>query len=646
MDNKVLTEIKNVLGKCEKYLDENNEILKSKVQSDVLNMNEELISLLVNNEILNKTFFKNINGTLVFDKVSFSWTINSSEFLPNSFTAFKNKIGLVDENNNFIKQYSDVVLSFPYRDCVLEFDSTVEDEQRDEVYLNETLCKSDIDSIFEPKIFANAVKHTSAGNSDIDVFDDENLIIKGNNLISMRSLLPRYEGKIKFMYWDVLYNTNSDRVPYNDSFKRSSWLVMMKNRLEVAERLLSPDGVIVIQLDYNEQAYLKVLMDDIFKNGYVSMITVKTSSESGVKVNANKPIKTAEYLLMYCKNKEKFNYIHPRIKLNTYEKNYSYYVEDVNLEPSEWEIFNLKDKAAEFYNVAKSKLSNEQLLQFQIDNSERVFSVRDISDALKKYIKDNNIDKNSIYTYVTSTGKKTLLYKNGEVVFIKNKVIYENGKPYLSKMASDIWTDIAWDGIAGEGSTVLKNGKKPERLIHRLLGALTKQSDLVLDAYFGTGTTGAVAMKMGRKFIGLEQLDSHYNKSIARMEGVIKGDPTGVSKDVNWQGGGEFISCELLKQNELWIDLIKDAVENNIDVLYDEILNNPFVVNYKVDIDLMKTAATRDKFIELSLADKKKVLIALVDKNNLYVNYSDRDDKRLGVPEQDIKFSKSFYGEE
>lgn len=154
--------------------------------------------------------------------MSFSWTVNSSEFLPNSFTMFKNKIGLVDQKNELISHTEDVVLSFPYKDCVLEFDSTDENEQRDEVYLNETLCKNDIDCIFENKILSNAKLISQGQESEIVNYNGENLVIKGNNLISMHSLLPRFAGQIKLMYWDILYNTNNDKVPYNDKFKHSS----------------------------------------------------------------------------------------------------------------------------------------------------------------------------------------------------------------------------------------------------------------------------------------------------------------------------------------------------------------------------------------------------------------------------------------
>ncbi|MDY0140090.1 MAG: site-specific DNA-methyltransferase [Candidatus Izemoplasmatales bacterium] len=641
----LIDKLNNKIKEDDFFLDENSNILKEKVKTSVINLDDHLMSILLNDEEFKTAFFIEKNGILVFDKVKFSWIINNNKFLPDSYTSYKNKIGLTDLDGDFLKNKNDVVLSFPYKDCVLEFDSTKENEDREEVFLNETLSKDYIDTLLSPKVLEKALLHEKGGNKTIDRYDDENLIIKGNNLISLYSLLTRFEGRIKCMYWDILYNTNSDKVPYNDKFKHSSWLTMMKNRLEIAKKLLSKDGVIVIQLDYNEQAYLKVLMDEIFQDGYVSLITVKTSSESGVKVNANKPIKTSEYLLIYCKDKDNFTYKHPRVILDTYEKNYLNYVENVDSSYDDWIITSVREKASQVLKCHKNKLTAEQILQFQIDNADNIFSVRDISSSLKKMIVENDIDKNKIYLHFTSTGKKTLLYKNGEIVFLKNKVIEENGVKHLSKLASDIWTDISWDGIANEGGIVLKNGKKPEKLLLRLLESLTVENDLVLDAYFGTGTTGAVAMKMNRKFIGLEQLDSHYEKSIIRLEEVINGDTTGVSKEVSWNGGGSFVSCELSKYNENIINQIIESSNENIMHLYEEIINSSFLLNYKVDLVSVKEIKNVEEFNLFSLEEKKKILIDVLDKNILYVNLSEIDDESKEVTEVDKNFTRSFYGE-
>lgn len=259
----LIDKLNNKIKEDDYFLDENKEIIKEKVKTAALNLDDHLMSILLTDEEFKTAFFTERNGILVFDKVKFSWIISSSKFLPDSYTSFKNKLGLADIDGEFLKNKDDVILSFPFKDCILEFDSTDENEKRSEVFLNEIIAKETIDILLKPKAFVNPLKITKV-EKKISFFNDDNLVIKGNNLIAMYSLLHKYAGQIKCMYWDILYNTESDNVPYNDSFKHTSWLVMMKNRLEVAQKLLRKDnGVICIQCDDNEQAYLKVLMDEI-----------------------------------------------------------------------------------------------------------------------------------------------------------------------------------------------------------------------------------------------------------------------------------------------------------------------------------------------------------------------------------------------
>lgn len=630
----------DLLKSNERYLSEDENLLKANIYSDAMTMNKELIEILLKNEATREKFFVEINNNYVFDKQGFAWFVEEKEFLPDSYTKYSNKIGLTT-NGKFINQNNDVVIDFPFKDCVLEGGQTKEDQKRDEIFFNETIASDEISRMLSPKVFSNTKRYSvDKIEENVELFDNDNLIIKGNNLIAIASLLKRFEKRIKCIYIDVPYNTGSDSFGYNDNFNHSTWLVFMKNRLELLKKLLKDDGVIIVQVDYNEQAYLKVLMDEIFRNGYISMVTVKTSSESGVKVNANKPIKTSEYLLIYAMDKSKFTYIHPKIKLETYDNNYSYYVENVDDDYSKWCISNMKDKCADYLNKKKNDLSNEEILKFQIDNCDNIFSVRDISDSLKKYIKENNIDKNKIYQYITSTGKETLLYKNGEIVFVKNKIAEINGEKCLTKMASDIWTDIAWDGIAGEGNVVLKNGKKPERLLYRLISSMTDKEDIVLDAFFGTGTTGAVALKMNRRFIGIEQLDAHINLAVKRLKETIQGESTGVSRDVNWNGGGSFVYCELKENGQELVNYVLDANENSIDEIKEKIINDDRIISYITKNEIKKA----DKeFNNLSLEEKKKALITLIDKNKLYINYSDIDDMNYKVTEDEKSFTKSFY---
>lgn len=275
MDKNIFEIVEEVLKTREKYVSEDDKLLKAIVYSDVMTMNNELLSLLLSNEQIKERFFEKVDGTLVFDKQKFAWFIESKEFLPDSYTRYTNKIGLT-HNGDFISKLNDVVLDFPYKDCVLEGGQDKDDQKRKEIFYNETIASDEITKMLAPKVFTNAKRYTKDGIEENIAFDEnDNLIIKGNNLIVLSSLLKRYEGKVKCIYIDPPYNTGSDGFGYNDSFSYSTWLTFMKNRLELAQRLLSKDGLIFISIDSSRQnangivgtsalPYLNVLMDELF----------------------------------------------------------------------------------------------------------------------------------------------------------------------------------------------------------------------------------------------------------------------------------------------------------------------------------------------------------------------------------------------
>lgn len=625
----------------EYFLDENKEIIKEKIKTASLNLDEHLMSILLSDEEFKKAFFIESNGILVFDKVKFSWIISNNNFLPDSYTSYKNKIGLIDSNRDFLKNKDDVVLSFPFKDCILEFDSTDESENRSEVFLNEIIAKETIDILLKPKAFVNALKITKEEEKQLSSFNDDNLVIKGNNLISMYTLLPKYAGQIKCMYWDILYNTDSDNVPYNDSFKHTSWLVMMKNRLEVAQKLLRKDnGVICIQCDDNEQAYLKVLMDEIFgRDSFINCICVKSSEASGTKMAhvEKKFPKIKDYILIYKSNKDAVVKINPVKTDNTinikefagYAKYYSNIIENIEAPVEEWKIVPIREY------ITKNKIN--------VDLKDEVaLTMFKLQNATKVIYRTNNASFNK-YSFTTKTAKvispsgiEYIWWEGKQMLFLSD---------YTSSYLCDIWYDISTINLNKEGGVELKAGKKPEKLIGRILESFTDKNDLVLDAYFGSGTTGSVALKLNRRFIGLEQLDSHYEKCIKRLKNVIDGETSGISGDTKWNGGGSFTTFELAKYNYSLIEKINESNEDNIMEIYDLILNNPFYLNYKVDLNILRDNKSRDEFIELSNDDKKKLLIEILDKNLLYINYSDIEDEEKGLSDEDKSFTKSFYGE-
>jgi adenine-specific DNA-methyltransferase len=270
--------LETILKKDTRFFSKDNEtLLRNKVYESAVNMDTALIKLLLSNDETKSRFFTDVDGVLVFDKIAFGWVVNNHQFLPDSYTRFKNRIGLSDSNGELITASNDVVLSFPYKDCVLEGGQTKEDQKRDEVFYNSTLAPDEVDRLLYPKVLVGAKRYTTNGVEEGITFkDDDNLIIKGNYLLAISSLLKRFEGKINCIYIDVPYNTGSDGFSYNDKFNHSTWLVFIKNRLQIAKRLLSTKGSIFVQIDAFEEAYLKVLLDEIFgRDNFRNNITWK-----------------------------------------------------------------------------------------------------------------------------------------------------------------------------------------------------------------------------------------------------------------------------------------------------------------------------------------------------------------------------------
>lgn len=342
-------ELKNTLLKNSKYSEQNTEnpkLLRNVVIEDALNMNKELLHILLSNPKLKNHFFTDVDGVLVFDKNKFTWTIENKEFLPDSYTRFKQKIGLIDSNERFISSNNDVVLSFPYKDCVLEGGQTKDDQKRSEIFFNETLAPEDVDCLLAPKVFTNIKKYTKDGEEPVSSISlSDNLLIKGNNLLSLSSLLKRYQNKVKLIYIDPPYNTGSDDFRYNDSFNHSTWLTFMKTRLELCKKLLSKEGAIYIQVDYHESHYLKVLCDEIFGvENFQREIIWRIGWLSGYKTKENNWIRNHDTILYYSKSNQEVKFNKKYIDKKDFKENADSSVERYPIEDvwnsSEYDVLN------------------------------------------------------------------------------------------------------------------------------------------------------------------------------------------------------------------------------------------------------------------------------------------------------------------
>lgn len=613
----------NVLKQDNRFFTEGGVLLRNAVYEAAMQMDTNLIHLLLANDITKEYFFKEVDEIAVFDKVGFGWVVNNREFLPDSYTRFKNKIGLANDNGNVISATGDVELVFPYKDCVLEGGQTFEEQKRTEIFYNETLAPDEIDRLLFPKVLSN-VKYYGETHSD-------NLVIKGNNLLALSSILKKYEGMIKCICIDPPYNTENSGFGYNDSFNHSTWLTFMKTRLELSKRLLSTNGTIFIFCDDREQAYLRVLMDGIWgRECYIQTVVWKNCDNSNN--DAKQFSQDHNYILVYSKNEKWESY-----KLDRTEEQASHYKNPDNDPRGPW--FD--------GNPVNSPNPRENLMYDIISPNGNIIKPpangwRWSKDELARRMSIGEIRFNA-----TETGIIRRTYLNEQ-----------KGLP-----PSTLWnieTDFIWDDIDDTGHTRqakyeqkklfpeektsdLFKTPKPERVIKKIFDISTEEGDMILDFFGGSGTSAAVAHKMKRKYILFEQMDYIHTFIIPRLESVIKGETGGISKEVNWQGGGSFVYCELARANQSFVDEIQTATTvEEIKDIYSRIIETGFIsckVNPK-DID-----ANAEDFYALSIEDQKRFLMELLDKNLLYVNYCDIDDEEYGISDEDKTFTRSFYGE-
>lgn len=268
MQTKLFRELNRVLKAFPQFW--NGEELHRTMVIEAINRKQpEVIKALVSNEKIKSVYGTDIDGIFIFDFGKLCSLLKYKEYWANSFTKYRNKVGLTSEGK-YLDYSSDVVLDFPFKDCVLEGGMTKEDQGKDEVYYNEIIARDEIDCLLSPKVLTNAKRYTKDNIEEniIDFHNNDNLIIKGNNLIVLHSLKVKYQSSIKCVFIDPPYYFHdtkpADTFIYNSNFKLSSWLVFMKNRLEIAKDLMCSDGVIYITISDDGAHYLKVLMDQVF----------------------------------------------------------------------------------------------------------------------------------------------------------------------------------------------------------------------------------------------------------------------------------------------------------------------------------------------------------------------------------------------
>ena len=672
---KLYEELEKQLKNEPNFVSDNGELKKWVVINKAQNFDGELIALLLDNAALKAKFFVDVKGTLVFNQNLFVQFLEQKNYLNDSYTQYKNKVGLTI-GGKYLKQRNEVALVWPFKDCILEGGQSREEQKREEIFFNEILAQDEITQLLEPKVLTNAKVFDKDGEHPFSSFNrdaelnqkrglpedtiTDNLIIKGNNLLALHSLKKEFAGKVKLIYIDPPYNTGSDSFKYNDSFTESTWLTFMQNRVKLAKDLLHKSGVLLVQINDHNQTYLKVLLDEVFgKENFVNIISVRTKSPSGFKTVNLGLFETAEYVLMYGKSKNDFVYNVQYVD-SGYDENYSGYIENISEKPDDWKIDDIRkilcreegidpDTTHQPYSKLKDKIGEglylQKLYDFALENSDSVFRLtaigndagKDTLDAKKKSKK--NPDK--VFTVDREKNDSRFILNGQEIAFYSKKVKEIDGKKIPTTLLTNIWTDIAYEGIASEGGVTLKKGKKPEKLLRRIIEMATNENDIVLDYHLGSGTTCAVAHKLERQYIGLEQLDYGDNDSVKRLHNVINGDSSGISKFVNWKGGGSFTYLELKKYNQIFIEQIEEARDTEALLAIWEQMKAKSFLNYNVDIK--KQDEHIEDFKALSMKEQKSHLCELLDKNQLYVNLSSLNDKDFECTDEEKQVTQDFY---
>ena len=641
MPNHFHEKLINLLKTDPRFVDGEGELVKAAVINHARKIDHDLVRLLLPNPDIKSQFFDEIEGHYIFNTVAFIDYISDKNFLANSYTRFRNKIGLNIEDK-FLRERGEVSLVWPYKDCVLEGGQTKEEEKRSEIFFNEILAQDEIDRLFDPKVLTGWKRYSVDGEQKVTEImrDDsgvirENLLIKGNNLLALHTLKTQFRGQVKLIYIDPPYNPDSpsNTFTYNNNFNDSSWLTFMKNRLEVARELLTKDGALIVAIDENEQAYLTVLLNEIFSEYEIHCITIVHNPRGVQGTNFSY---VHEYALFVIPQGKKV--IGDR-KIPSEEVTWSNF--------RNWGGESRRENAKNcFYPII---VENGEIVGFGdvLDSDEHPFA-QTVPHEKSDFVYP--IDQNMI--------ERKWRYARQSVDEVSHLLRAKNTKTgYEIEIGKDfgvyrtVWEDSRFDANV-YGTQIVKSlvpdcdfafPKSLWNVYDCLYSVVSADKDaIVLDFFAGSGTTAHAVLELNkdggnRKFIICEQM--HYVQNVTRER---------IKKVIELNNHGNFIYCELMPYNQAYMGRIQTAQSSEELVsLWGDIAENSFL-NWYVN-PVIPEDATED-FIaigqtENGLEKQKKLLAELLDKNQLYVNLSEIEDEDFGVGAEDKALNRAFYGD-
>lgn len=643
---KLYQKLELALKKEQNYITDDGDLKKWVIISQAQNCDADLIALLLDDAELKEKFFIKVKDVFVFNQSLFIQFLEQKNYLNESYTAYKNKVGF-NIDGKYLTQRNEVVLVWPYKDCVLEGGQSKEEDKREEIFFNEVLAQDEINQLLNPKILTGGKNYDKNGITDLTGFtrDEEfnklrglplktitdNLIIKGNNLLSLYCLEKEFSGLVDLIYIDPPYNTGGtgDTFKYNNYFKRSTWLTFIHNRLEIAKKLLKKEGVLIVAIDENEQAHLGVLLKEMFPDSETHCITIMHNPRGVQGTN--------------------FSYTHE----------YAFFVIPVGLktianqkiDDADIKFRGLRDNGGEslrtdakncFYPFIVNAMGDVEGFG-EVAEDDFHISKRAIEKDGKTYIypvDNNGVERKWRYAQ-QSAGSILHLLKAKKINGVYDIQLGKDFRQYKT-----VWVDPKYD--ANEYGTKLIKSLVPNskfsfpkslwNVYDCLFAAVGNNPNaIILDYHAGSGTTGHAVLEMNksdngnRRFIMCEQMDYIETETCERIQNVIKNDNLNAS----------FKYFELKKYNQSFIEKIETSNSTSALMEVWEEMKQKSFLNYNVD--LKKQEAHIEEFKSLPLPQQKQHLAELLDKNQLYVNLSSLNDEDFAISEAEKMTTEAFY---
>ena len=665
MPNNFHQKLIDLLKTDDGLLDEDGELITAAIHRRARQLDHDLVRLLLSDDEIKAKFFEEIDGHWIFNANAFTNYLSNKDFLANSYTRFRNKIGL-NIGDKFLRERGEVSLVWPYKDCVLEggqekeetaqTEDEEDDEQQKEIFFNEVLAQDEINRLFDPKVLTNWKRYTGRSEEKVtNIARDENgiirenLILRGNNLVGLHTLKQQYRGQVKLIYIDPPYNTggSTDSFSYNNNFKHSTWLTFIKNRLEIAREFLRNDGFIAVTIDHVELFYLGVLLDEIFaRENRVGIVTIYINPKGRQHERFFSAV--TEHMLVYAKDisKAEFNKVAlDSDKIESFDKQDElgrYRLEQFIRARSN----TLRTAKPKFWYPIYASQDLKDITREKRRGYHEIFPVKNGSEFTWK-TRPETFDKRNVGDYFVAAEQQ------GEIVILH--------KYYEQQVIKNLWTDKKYFPEF-QGTNLLKQllGKNlfsyPKSLYAVLdtLKIMTRKDDIIMDFFAGSGTTAHAVFELNREdggnrqFILVEQMDSVETVILPRLQKVIKANQHNEVLFKESRTRQEFLYLELKKYNETFMDKIQAAESSEeLVALWKNIALNSFL-NWYANRETPEDAVEAFKAIghtENGLDKQRNILAEHLDKNQLYVHFSEIDDEEFAVSREDRLLNKLFYGE-